>query len=219
MSEFNMCFSGKGIGKAVQVEQDGKFYNIVAGNSNIDVWNAQIDEDAIYFDIGHNTGCSDYFDFFLYELARALPDTDINYYWHSTMSNSRGSYNIGYYDGHYVEWDDDNVFSTWDYLIKYKGIKDYIKCGRTDAAGFTHVWVNGKEFWLNDMKITDDSLYFKNAEKGKRTHTGIFNEFAKLVPEHKITVNSVNFEVGSLYLEYYTYVDGEVKYEYELIDE
>lgn len=214
MSEFRICFGGKGIGEAVEVEQEDKYSHIFAGNSDIYAWRVEKSDDMLCFEISHNFGCSDYFDFFKYELARSLPDTTINYYWHSTMSDMSGSYNIGFVDGRFVTWDDDEVYAYCAYRIKHKDIVSILKCEETDTAGFTHVLVNGKEFWLNGLRIENDSIWFNNGEKGYRKYTGIEEEITKAVPDREVIVESEDFITGQVNIYRATYKNGEFHEEF-----
>lgn len=208
MSEFRICFSGTGVGKAVRIRQEDSFSHIVAGSSDICAWSVKAEDDMLGFEIGHSFGCSDEFDDFMYELAVSLPDTVINYYWHSTMSSMSGSYNIGFMDGEYREWDDDEVYPYFGYCVMHDGIAGILKCGDTDTAGFTHVLVNGKEFWLNDLHVDNDNIYFNNAEKGSRVNRGILEEITKAVPDHEIVYENDDFMTGEINIYKATFADG-----------
>lgn len=214
MSEFRITINGKGIGKAIEIEQEDKLTHIFAGNSDIYAWDVHIDDDTLCFDIGHGFGCSDYFDFFKYELARSLPNTVINYYWYSTMSWRRGSYNIGYFDGHYITWDDDNVYAYSESRIKRKGIGAVLKCGETDTAGFTRVWVNDKEFWLHCLNVEEDCISFDDGEKGYRKHSGIEKELTKAVPDNKIIIEDMDYLTGETGEYKATYANGKYNREF-----
>ena len=198
MSVFRICFSGKGIGKAIQTRKEGEFTHIIAGDSDITAWRVDMDEDILCFEIGHSFGCSDEFDDFMYNLTTCLPDTTINYYWHSTMSDMSGSYNIGFIDGEYTEWDDDKVYPYCAFSIKYAGIDKLLECGDKDTAGFTHVWVNGKEFWLNDLYVEEGCIRFNNAEKGSRKYTGIEEELITMLPTNEMIIEVVDFLTGDV---------------------
>lgn len=214
MSVFRVGLSGKGISSAVQIKQEGGFTHIIAGNSDICAGGVSMKEDTLCFEVGHAFGCSDEFDEFLYELAVCLPDTEINFYWHSTMSGMSGSYNIGFMDGEYDEWDDDEVYPYCAFYIKHDGIGKLLKCGEKDSAGFTHVWVNDKEFWLNDLHVVDDCIWFNNAEKGSRSYNGIEEELTKAVPDHELIIDDDDFMTGDVATYKTTYINGEFSKQY-----
>lgn len=208
MSVFRIALSGIGIGKAVSTRQDGEFTHIIANGNDITAWRVSIDDDMLCFEIGHSFGCSEEFNEFLYDLTTCLPNTAINYYWHSTMSDMSGSYNIGFIDGEYTEWDDDEVYPYCGFSIKHEGIGKLLKCGDKDTAGFTHVCVNEKEFWLNDLMVEDDCIWFNNAEKGSRRYTGIDEELIKAFPDHELTIKIDDFLTGDVGEYKATFING-----------
>lgn len=217
MSVLRVCFNGKGVDKAVRIEQnEGDFSHIIVGNCDIMAADVGSKEDELFFEVGHNFGCSDEFDEFMWELAKALPDTELNYYWHSTMSGMSGSYNFGFMDGEIETWEDDEVYPCCAFYIEYNGIDKLIKCGEEDSAGFTHVWVNGKEFWLNGMSLDDSHVRFNNAEKQTRSYRGFAEEITKTVPEHEIMIEMQDFMTGEIGITRAEYKNG--KYDEKFIE-
>lgn len=214
MSELRVAFEGKGVGKAVSVKYGEKYPRLIVGNYDFYVCDLDIKDDIICFTVGHGYGCSDEFDEVKREFASKLPDTVINYYWHSTMSSMSGSYNIGLMDGEFYAWEDDNVYPYASITLKHEGIGNLLKCGEKDAAGFTHVWVNGKEFWLNDLRVDDDRIWFNNATKSKREYYGIEDEIAKVVDGHELIEENEDFLTGGINVYRITYKNGKTEREF-----
>ena len=216
MSEFRISFSGKGIGNAIQTRQEEKFTHLIAGDSDICAWRVSADDDMLCFEVGHSFGCSAEFDEFVYNVTKCLPDTPINYYWHSTMSGMSGSYNIGFMDGKFKKWEDDEVYPDCEFRIIHKGIGSLLECGDKDAAGFTRVRVNGREFWLNDLHIEDDCIQFNNAVKSSRSYEGIDEELTKAVPDREVTIEDEYYLTGDVAVYKATYKNGE--YDKQFLD-
>lgn len=209
MSVLRVCFSGKGVDKAVSIRQENDYAHIAVGSSDIPAKNVTVKEDMLLFDVGHSFGCSDEFDDFMYDLAESMPDNEINYYWHSTMSNMSDSYNFGFIDGEFVTWEDDEVYPECGYCVKYEGIDRLISCGEKDSAGFTCVRVNEKEFWLNNMILENNCIRFNNAEKSTRSYRGFAEEIAKNVSENEIMIEIDDFASGATGISVAVYKNGE----------
>lgn len=213
MSELRVAFKGEGVGKVVKVKYGEEYPRLIVGKYDFFVRDLSIEEDIICFTVGHGYGCSDEFDEVKCELISKLPDMVINYSWHSTMSSMSGSYNIGFIDGEFRAWEDDEVYPYAGIKLKHDGIGELLTCGEKDTAGFTHVWVNGKEFWLNDLRIRDNYIWFNNATKGKRDYQGIHEEIAKVVDDHEVIEEHEDFLTGCINIDRITYKNGEIKWE------
>lgn len=137
-------------------------------------------------------------------IAFSSPESIFNYFVHSTYSNLDNSFNFGYIDGKYQEWDDCQSYAYWG-KIECEGIGLIPEYRETDEWGCTRTILNGKGFWLNTLHQGDNYIIFNEAVNGSHNSDGFVEKIVRAVGNKTVTVTDTDFCTGEEFICIYYY--------------
>lgn len=216
MSVLRVGIEGKGVGKAVKYsEKDERgFTDIIVGDKSFKMYRVNHSVDIICFETGLSDECYDELDAFKEALAARLPDVELHFEWHSTMSSTDGSYFFGFMDEEYIEWNDYICHAYCEEQLIGKGIGKIPEYGGKDRWDCTHIFVNDVEFALFDFRIREDSISYSLTWDGPKNKGNLIEELLKASPETTIESHSVDFLSGEDGATNYWMENGEIKKEF-----
>lgn len=185
MSYLRISIKGEGLSDKIKLFKENERGERCVSMSEKDymLYKASLDNDTLFFITGWSEECYKELENIRRNIAFGSPGITFNFFKHSTYTGLNNSFNFGCIDGEYREWEDCKSYAYHDTIIKCDGIGLIPEYGETDEWNCTHIWVNGKEFWLNELHHKEDVIMFNDAVNGTHNSDGFIEELVKATEE------------------------------------
>lgn len=176
------------------------------------LYDVRLGNDYFCFITGWSDECYDEIEDIRKNIAFSSPETTFNYFKHSTFTGLDNSFNFGYVNGEYREWDDCKSIAYRGLKLECKGIGLIPTYGETDEWGCTRTVINEKEFRLSKLYHDDNCIRFDEAVNGSHYSDGFIEEITRAVGNKTVKVTDIDFCTGEelLYMYYCEEDTGEV---------
>lgn len=207
MSCLRASIEGEGLDKIIKLSEENEERNseVTINGKVYALYDVRLSNDCFCFVTGWSNECCDEIEDIRKNIAFSAPGTTFNYFKHSTYTGLDNSFNFGYIDGEYREFEDFISRAYHDVRLECDGIGLIPTYGETDKWGCTKAVINGNEFWLNELNYSDNHIMFDEAVNGSHNSDGLIEELAKAVGGKTVTVTRTDFCTGEelLYMYYY----------------
>ena len=198
MSYLNNAIEGEGLDGIVKLsEKSEERKTIVTINGKAYMLSdVRLGNDCFCFTTGWSGEYYDEIEDIRKNIALSSPENTFSYSKHSTFTGVSNSFNFGYVNGEYQEWDDCKSVAYRSLKLECEGIGLIPTYGETDKWGCTRTMINGKEFWLSKLYHYDNCIWFDEAVNGSHYSDGFIEEITRAVGNKTVDVTNADLCTG-----------------------
>lgn len=143
MSCLRITIEGEGLNKIVKLSEksEERKNGVTINGKPYMLYDVRLENDCFCFITGWSDECYDEIEDIRKNIAFSSPGTTFNYFKHSTYSGLDNSFNFGYVNGEYREWDDCKSIAYHGLKLKCEGIV----CREADIMALYLVWQHRTE--------------------------------------------------------------------------